>query len=407
VSQLLPTDDVTVVGAGLAGWRFVESLRTEGFEGHITLVGEEIHAPYDRPPLSKQVLSGKWDVTKATLASPAQLDESGVTLRLGVRATQLDVAETSVALADGTSVVGTHVVLAIGTTARSLSFPTIGPLPTLRNHDDVLRLTSTLDALAPESVVVVIGGGFVGAEAATSLQSRGFTPVVLEAAERPLLSVLGERVSTWLEPLGRNAGIDVRTNQTVDDVIELNDGFVVELQDGSRIAAGAVLAAVGSSLDVAWLEDSGLTLDDGVVVDQNLQAAPRVGAIGDVARFRWSSPVDEELVRIEHWQVATDHAAHLAHFWMTGETPAPMVPYFWSDQYGKKIQLLGHPHPDDDVDIVSGSTEDAKWLALYSRGGVVTGAVALSQPRWLMLAKPLLDRKTLLEEALESTPWLS
>ena len=407
VSQLLPTDRVTVVGAGLAGWRFVESLRGEGFEGDITLVGEEPHAPYDRPPLSKQVLSGKWDVTKATLASPEQLDESGVTLRLGVRATNLDVAETTVQLSDGSSVAGTHVVLATGTRARALSVPSGESLPTLRNHDDVTRLTSTLDSLAPESVVVVIGGGFVGAEAATSLKSRGFTPVVLEAADRPLLSVLGEQVSSWLASLGPDAGVEVRTNQEISDVRAIGEGFVVELKDGSRVEASAVLAAVGSSLDLAWLEGSGLTLDDGVVVDVNLQAAPRVAAIGDVARFRWTSSAGEELVRIEHWQVATDHAAHLAHYWMTGETPAPMVPYFWSDQYGKKIQMLGHPRPDDEVLRVSGSPEEGKWLALYTRDGVVTGLVALSHPRALMLAKPLLERTTLLVEALASALWLA
>jgi len=405
VSQLLPTDHVTVVGAGVAGWRFVESLRREGFEGDITLVGEEPHAPYDRPPLSKQVLSGKWDVTKATLATPELLDEAGVTLRLGVRATKLDVATTTVDLSDGSSVTGTHVVLAIGTRARALSVPSGESLPTLRNHDDVTRLTATLDSLDQGSVVVVIGGGFVGAEVATSLKSRGFTPLVLEVADRPLLSVLGEDVSKWLASLGHDAGIEVRTNQKISDVRALRGGFVVELKDGSRVEASAVLAAVGSSLDLAWLEGSGLTLDDGVVVDLDLQAAPRVAAIGDVARFSWTSTVSEELVRIEHWQVATDHAAHLAHYWMSGESPAPMVPYFWSDQYGKKIQMLGHPHPEDDVVRVSGSPEESKWLALYSRDGVVTGFVALSHPRALMLAKPLLERKTLLVEALASTLW--
>lgn len=407
MSTLLASDHVIVVGAGLAGWRFVESLRREGFEGDVTLVGEEPHAPYDRPPLSKQVMSGKWDLAKATLASPEQLSESGATLRLGVRATELDVATTTVHLSDGSSVVGTHVVVATGSRARQLSFPSTGSLPTLRNHDDAVRLTTVLDALASESVVVVIGGGFVGAEVATSLKTRGLTPVVLEAMERPLIAVVGEQASSWLGALGEDAGVEVRTNQRVSDVREIDDGFIVELSDGSSIEARLVIAAVGSSLDLAWLESSGLILDNGVVVDRDLQADLRVAAIGDVARHRWLGAAGEEVVRIEHWQVATDHAAHLAHFWMTGERSAPMVPYFWSDQYGKKIQMLGHPHPDDDVLIVSGSTEEKKWLALYSRRDVVTGALALSQPRWLMLSKPLLDTRTSLADALTSAPWLS
>jgi 3-phenylpropionate/trans-cinnamate dioxygenase ferredoxin reductase subunit len=396
-----------VVGAGLAGWRFVESLRDEGFKGDVTLVGDEPHAPYDRPPLSKQVLSGKWELEKATLASSEQLEKSGASLRLGVQAMKLDVEATTVHLSDGTSVTGTHVVVATGSRARQLTFSSTGPLLTLRSHDDAARLAQQLESLAPESVVVVIGGGFVGAEVATSLKTRGFTPVVLEVLDRPLLSVVGEQVSSWLASIGEDAGIEVRTNQLVADVKVVGQGFVVELIDGARVEASLVIAAVGSSLDLAWLEDSGLTLDNGVVVDANLQAAPRVAAIGDVARFQWLGAIGDELVRIEHWQVATDHAAHLAHFWSTGKSLPPTVPYFWSDQYGKKIQMLGHPHPDDDVQIVNGSPNEGKWLALYSRENVVTGAIALSQPRWLMLSKPLLDTRTTLTEALASAPWLS
>ncbi|HEY5266034.1 MAG TPA: FAD/NAD(P)-binding oxidoreductase [Acidimicrobiales bacterium] len=405
MSTLHTSDHVTVVGAGLAGWRFVESLRREGFDGGITLVGEEPYAPYDRPPLSKQVLSGKWTLDKATLATPEHLEESGATLRLGVSATKLDAESTTVHLSDGTSVSGTFVVVATGSRARQLSFSSSGPLPTLRNHDDAARLASTLDALGPEGVVVIIGGGFVGAEVATSLKTRGFTPVVLEAMERPLLSVVGEQASRWLGSLAEDAGIELRTNQQISDVRKVDGGFIVQLSDGSSIDARVVIAAVGSSLDLAWLESSGLTIDNGVVVDLDLQAAPRIAAIGDVARHRWLGATGEEIVRIEHWQVATDHAAHLAHFWMTGERSAPMVPYFWSDQYGKKIQMLGHPHPDDDVMIVSGSADEKKWLALYAREGVVTGALSLSQPRWLMLAKPLLDSRTSLANALASAPW--
>jgi len=218
---------------------------------------------------------------------------------------------------------------------------------------------------------------------------------------------VGERASSWLGALGEDAGIEVRINQQISDVRKIDEGFIVEMDDGSSIDARVVIAAVGSSLDLAWLEGSGLTIDNGVVVDLDLQAAPRIAAIGDVARHRWLGAAGEEVVRIEHWQVATDHAAHLAHFWMTGERSAPMVPYFWSDQYGKKIQMLGHPHPDDDVLLVSGSTDEKKWLALYSREGVVTGALSLSQPRWLMLSKPLLDSRTSLADALASAPWSS
>ena len=394
------------MGAGVAGWRLVESLRREGFEGELTLVGDEPHVPYDRPPLSKQILSGKWDLDKVTLATSEKIAASRVSLHLGVRATGLDVANTTVLLDDGSSLKGTRVVLATGSLARPLSFPSSGVLATLRNYDDVTRLDDALTALAPESVVVVIGGGFVGAEAATSIKARGLTPIVLEVAPRPLMGALGDQVSAWLAAIGTDFGVDVRTDQQLRDVRPLESGFVVDFEDGSGLTAAFVLAAVGSSLDLAWLERSGLTLDNGVVVDHDLQAAANVAAIGDVARFIVTSALGEEVARIEHWEVATEHAAELARFWTSGErSTAVTIPYFWSDQYGKKIQMLGHPRPSDDVVMVEGSRESGKWLALYSRDGYVTGAVSLSQPRGLALSKKLLEEPSTLKSALESAPW--
>jgi 3-phenylpropionate/trans-cinnamate dioxygenase ferredoxin reductase subunit len=408
VSPLRSSDHVIVVGAGVAGWRFAETLRREGYVGALTLVGEEPHVPYDRPPLSKQVLTGKWTIEKATLATPEKLEATNVALRLGIRATRLDAASTTVFLADGSTLEGTHVVLATGANARQLSFPSSGALATLRNYDDLTRLTATLDQLAPESIVAVIGGGFVGAEVATAVKARGLQPIVLEVAVRPLVGVVGEEASTWLSDIGTDFGIEVRTNQRLRDVVPRENGFEILFNDDSSLMASAVLAAIGSSLDLAWLEGSGLTLDHGVVVDRDFQAAPNVAAIGDVARFIVSSALGEEVARIEHWEVAIDHAAQLARFWASGErSTAVNVPYFWSDQYGKKIQMLGHPRPSDDVVMVVGSREEGKWLALYSRDGFVTGALSLSQPRALALAKPLLEEPTPLTLALSSAPWLA
>ncbi len=403
---LTSSDHVVVVGAGLAGWRLVESLRNKGFDGEITLIGDEVHLPYDRPPLSKQILSGKWDVAKASLATHDHVESLAATLRLGTCVTRLDVASTSVTLDDSSVVQGSRVAIATGCRARQLRVPSSGVLATLRNRDDVERLNNALAHLAPAGVVAIVGGGFVGAEAATSLSTRGLTPVVLEAAARPLQNVLGDEVSRWLLRLASDFGIELRTNQRLEDVTTDEAGYHLSFADGTTLDAEAVLAAVGSSLDLEWLRDSGLHLDDGVVVDNDLQAAPGVAAIGDVARFPWSNAAGEELVRIEHWQVATDHAAQLADFWVSGDRETTsMVPYFWSDQYGKKLQLLGHPHPSDDVLRVSGSPDEGKWLALFSRRGFVTGVVTLSQPRALALSRGLLERPTTLEEALSAAPW--
>lgn len=399
-------DHVIVVGAGLAGWRVVEFLRRGGYDGALTLIGDEAHAPYDRPPLSKQVLSGRWGVEKSTLATPEKLVESGANIRLGHRAVALDVEETSVELADGTSVKGTHVVIATGSRARALSYESSGELMTLRSYDDSVRWHQLLESIEPESVIAIIGGGFIGAEAATSIKARGHVPVVLEVAERPLISILGNEVSAWLHLMAKAAEIDVRTSQRIADIDLTGDRALISLEGGGHVEARAVLAAVGSTLDTEWLNSSGLTINDGVVVDRNFQAAKNVAAIGDVARFPLAGVGGNELVRIEHWQTAVEHAMELAHFWTTGEAlTSRMIPYFWSDQMGKKIQLLGHPHPNDDVTLVAGSPEELKWLALYSRAGLVSGVVALSSPRGLTKSRVLLEEVTSLDAALALAPW--
>jgi NADPH-dependent 2,4-dienoyl-CoA reductase/sulfur reductase-like enzyme len=213
-------------------------------------------------------------------------------------------------------------------------------------------------------------------------------------------------VSAWLDPIAKAAEIDVRSHQRVVDVEASGDGARIVFEGGETLDAAAVLAAVGSTLNTEWLSPSGLTLDGGVVVDRHFQAAPGVAAIGDVAKFPLPGPEGDELVRIEHWQVAVEHAMELARFWTTGEAPARrMIPYFWSDQMGKKIQLLGHPHPSDDVALVGGSPEELKWLALYSRRGIVTGVVALSDPRGLTKSRILLEGSTRLDSALALAPW--
>jgi 3-phenylpropionate/trans-cinnamate dioxygenase ferredoxin reductase subunit len=399
---LLCNDHVVIVGAGLAGWRTCEELRRHGFEGRITLIGDESEAPYDRPPLSKQVLSGKWPLEHTLLATVEKLEHARVDLRLGVGAQRLDVARTAVTLDDGSVVEGTHIVIATGARARRLSWYEPRHFE-LRNLADARRLQGRLEELGDGDVVVVIGGGFIGAEVATAMKTRGLRPIVIEAAPRPLLNVLGTSVSQWLSNLAANAGIELRTDQRPSATAyhyDNNDADVI-FDDGSTLRARAVVVGVGAQPNVEWLADSGLEIDNGVVVDHHQLCAPRVGAVGDVASFPWN---DGSFVRIEHWQVATDHAAALARHWTKGEETGRLIPYFWSDQYGKKIQLLGHPRPDDDVVRVKDSGE-GQWLGVYSREGVVSGLIALSQPRALMLSKVLLEYPTTLDEALAVAPW--
>jgi NADPH-dependent 2,4-dienoyl-CoA reductase/sulfur reductase-like enzyme len=408
MGTLTSSDHVVVVGAGLAGWRFVEALRREGFEGALTLVGDETDPPYDRPPLSKNVLVGKWELDQTILASEERIAAANVTMRLGELATGLDVANTKVQLGDGSWIDGTHVVIATGTRARTLPFSAGERLHTLRRFDDVRRLNADLATLPADGVVVVIGGGFIGAEVATALHTRGFRPIVLEAASRPLIGVLGDEVSSWLSALPVNAGVELRVDQAIEDVTVTAGGLRIGFADETTLDAGAVVVGVGAVANVEWLAYSGLMIDNGVVVDEHMFAGERIAAIGDVARFEWPNVSGSDLIRIEHWEVANVQASTLAKYWVSGDAAtALMVPYFWSDQYGKKIQLLGHPRASDDVVRASGGDDEGKWVALYSRDGVVTGVVTLSNPRGLMLSKPLLESPTSLAEALASAPWSS
>jgi NADPH-dependent 2,4-dienoyl-CoA reductase/sulfur reductase-like enzyme len=401
---LSSTDHVVVVGAGLAGWRTCEELRRHGFPGRLTLIGDEPDAPYDRPPLSKQVMAGKWPLEHARLATPEKIENVGVDLRLGVGARYLDVANTAVVMSDDTEVKGSHVVIATGARARRLAWyePSLYEVRTMA---DARRLVARLDELSPGDVVAIIGAGFIGAEVATAVKARGLQPVVLEALERPLVRVLGEAVSQWLSDLPADAGVEVRTSQELVGARVFDDGEAeVQFKDGSVMAARAVVVGVGASPNVEWLADSGVAVDNGVVVDEHfvcVGGVGAVGAVGDVASFPWSNPAR---IRVEHWQVATEQAAALAKFWMTGEETAALIPYFWSDQYGRKIQMLGHPRPEDDVVKVKW-TPEGQWLGLYSRDGIVTGLIALNQPRALMLSKPLLEHSTTVSEALRQAPW--
>jgi phthalate 3,4-dioxygenase ferredoxin reductase component len=405
VSALSDTDHVVIVGAGLAGWRVAESLRREGFDGALSLVGDEVDAPYDRPPLSKQVLAGQWEIDRTWLATDERVATAQVTLHLGVAARSLDVATTTVHLDDGASIAGTHVVIATGARARRLPFSADEHLHVLRTRRDALRLISAVERLDEGRVVAIIGGGFIGAEVATSLRKRGLRPVIFEVASAPLVGPLGATVAEWLKNLPAEAGVELRSHQHVTDVTLVDGEFLVHVEGEGPFAAAAVVVGAGAIPNVEWLATSGLTIDNGVVVDRHFLATDRVAAVGDVARFTWDGPLGEQLVRMEHWEVAVGHAAALARYWVRGESPGPMVPYFWSDQYGRKIQMVGHPAPSDDVTRVAERDEGAKWLALYSHDGVVTGVVGLNMPRQLTLSRHLLESATSLAAARAGAPW--
>jgi NADPH-dependent 2,4-dienoyl-CoA reductase/sulfur reductase-like enzyme len=373
-------EHVVVVGASLAGMRAAETLRAEGFTGTLTVVGDEAHAPYDRPPLSKQVLAGEWDADRIALPSGARA-ELDLTWERGVAATGLDLGAREVELADGRTLPFDGLVIATGATARWI--PGTRGLPgvfTLRTLDDALGICRAIDAGATR--VVVVGAGFIGAEVAASCRGRGVAVTMVEPLSQPLARVLGEEVGQVIAGLHADHGVDLRLSTGVDS-IEASEHTAtrVHLSDGTAVTADLVVVGIGVVPNTGWLAGSGLNLDDGVLCDQTTLAAPGVVAAGDVAR--WPNPVFGDVMRVEHWEHALDMGAHAARRLLAGDGPgepyAP-VPWFWSDQYDRKLQLAGSVRPDDEVVVVAGSTTDRRFTALYGRHGRVVGAFAMNMP---------------------------
>jgi NADPH-dependent 2,4-dienoyl-CoA reductase/sulfur reductase-like enzyme len=396
---VLPTDGtVVVVGASLTGLRAAETLRNEGFEGQITLVGEELHLPYDRPPLSKQILAGTWPPEKAVLADRQRAGELRLHEVLGHKAVRLDTAARSVEIDDGTVLQADALVVATGAHPRRLpgteALGQTDGLFTLRTLDDSLALRAAVTAV-PSCRVIVIGAGFIGAEVASTCAGLECRVTCLEAMDIPLSNVLGAMLGTHCGSLHGQHGVELRTGVGVAGVSRgAKAGLAVELVGGEVLEADVVVVGIGVIPSTDWLADSGLEIDNGVVCDDRLFAADGVVAAGDVARWTWRHDGAEEQIRIEHWQVAAEAGVAAARSLLAGrEDAAPFapVPYFWSDQFGIRFQVLGNPGGRDEVALVDGSLEEGKFVALFGRAGRLRAVMAIGRPRQLMGFRPLLE----------------
>lgn len=376
---------VVVVGASLAGLHAARALRRHGFDGTLTLVGDEPHPPYDRPPLSKQVLAGTWEPERTALLSERD-DDLGLDWRLGTRAAELDPRGRRVVLADGSEVAYDGLVIATGAAPRTLpGTEGLAGVHVLRSLDDALALRADLDATP--SRVVVVGAGFIGAEVAATARQRELPVTLVEPLPVPLGRVLGGEVAETVAAVHRDEGVDLRLGVGVE-AIEGGDRVErVRLADGSVVECDVVVVGIGVTPNTGWLEGSGLPLADGVLADATCRVVDGVVAAGDVAR--WSHPTYGEDLRVEHWDHAIAQGGHAAETLLAGAAggqPFAPVPWFWSDQYDRKIMLAGRPAGAEEVRVVDGSLAERRFVAVYRRGDQVVAALGMNRPaplaRW-------------------------
>ena len=366
-----------IVGGGLAAARTAEQLRRADYTGAITIVSDENHLPYDRPPLSKEVLRAETD--DVTLKPAEFYADNDIAVLLGNGARSVDTVAKSLTLADGTTLGYDELVIATGLVPKRIpSFPDLPGIHVLRSLDESRALRS--EAREADRAVVV-GAGFIGCEVAASLRTLDVNVTLVEPQPAPLASVLGEQIGGLITRLHQAEGIDVRCGVGVAEVSGDDRVRKVTITDGSELDADLVIVGIGSKPATDWLEDSGITIDNGVVCDEvGRTTAPRVWAIGDVAS--WLDVVAGQ-VRVEHWSNVADQARAMVPAMLGHEASAAVtVPYFWSDQYDVKIQCLGEPEATDTVHIVE--DDGRKFLAYYERDGVVVGVVGGGMPGKVM-----------------------
>jgi NADPH-dependent 2,4-dienoyl-CoA reductase/sulfur reductase-like enzyme len=369
---------VAVVGASLAGLSAARALRDQSYDGRIVVIGDEVHAPYDRPPLSKEFLAGTASLDDIALGAP---DDADLALgwRLGTTAVGLDHISRSVLLHDGSEVKADGVVLATGARARRLpGSEGLDGVHVLRSLDDAIALR---EDLAAAERLVVIGAGFIGAEVASTARKLGLEVTVVETQPIPLAGPLGPEMGAVCAELHADHGTRLVAGTGVSRLVGTGGVEAVELADGTRLPADVVVVGVGAAPNIEWLADSGIALGNGVLTDaRGATNIPGVVAVGDCAAA-WSASAERH-VRIEHWTHALEQPTTAVTTLLGTGGPAPTpVPYFWSDQYGARIQFAGSRRQGDVARVVEGSCADRSFLVVYERDGHPVAVLGMNQPR--------------------------
>lgn len=384
---------IAIVGAGQAAVQAAEALRSGGYEGAITLLGDEPHGPYHRPPLSKAWLAGEIEAAQLVMRAPEMLARKGISLRTGVRVLAIDRAACSLALSDGSTLAYTGLVLATGSTPRRLPLPG-GDAPNvlaLRSRDDADRIAMHMARCQEQGLpLVVIGGGFIGLEVAATARKKGLAVTVLEAAPRLLGRVLAPLLSDWYAELHRGHGVQVVLGAQIAAIETGADGLAqgVRMQDGQVHPGGLVVLGVGVAANDGLAQAAGLECERGIVVDAcGRTADPRIVAAGDCTARRLA---DGSLLRLESVQNATEQGKSAAAALLGQDRPFTATPWFWSDQYDRKLQMAGLS-TGADAWAVRGSLEAVPFSIYHFRAGRLVAVDSVNAPKDHLLARKLLD----------------
>jgi NADPH-dependent 2,4-dienoyl-CoA reductase/sulfur reductase-like enzyme len=349
--------NVVIVGGGLAGAKTAQGLRDKGFDGPITLFGAESLLPYERPPLSKAYLAGKSEFDEAIVQPAEWYAQNSVELRTGVEVTAIRPDSSQVELADGSQIGYGSLVLATGSQPRRLPLPGAETALTLRTRDDSDAIRATF---GEGKRLVVIGGGWIGLEVAAAAREKGTQVTLLEAAELPLLGVLGREMGGVFADLHRANGVDLRLGVSIASI----GTDAVRLADGTSIGADAVVLGVGVRPRTELAEAAGLDVDNGVLVDAALRSSnPAILAVGDIANH--DHPVLGHRVRVEHWATALNQPAVAAATIVGENAPYTDLPYFFSDQYDLGMEYIGHAPPDSYARVVVRGDLDAREFVAF------------------------------------------
>ena len=400
-SSFAPPSRIVVAGASLAGLSAAKRLRQLGYSGDLVLIGDEPYPPYDRPPLSKQVLTRRLS-TDTTLPQPRDLD---IDWRLGVAARGVDLTARRIDLANGDALDYDRLLIATGTRARPWPKPdeaSIDGVLTLRGRDDADRLVPRL--AASPGRVLIIGGGFIGCELASCCREMGLAVTIVESERVPMRRALGERIGAFMAGVIRDHGVDLRLGAMVERIEADNAGAVaaVMLKDGKRIGCDLIIVALGAVRNVEWLEGLGLlTSARGLRCDAfcralraNESPAPGVFAAGDVAHWPLVAN-DGHLVTVEHWGNAVEQARMAAHNMLAGDITGMRIhqhlPDFWSSQFGLNIKCVGLADSAEEMAIAQGSVEERRFLAVFGRKGRTIAALSINSARWLPAYRALIE----------------